>query len=141
MTARQYLLQLKTLTEKLWILHEEIERRRARLESTTIPLKQDRVQSSSKGDSMADGVAALADKELLYEDRLDYYERLRAEIVEQILALDHPVYSGGLYRVYVEQKPRSTIAAELHYTENYISILHGRALEIFAACHPELRDL
>lgn len=141
MTARQYLLQLHSLTGKLWKLHEEIERRRARLESTTISLKLDRVQSSTKGYSMADGVAALADKERSYEDMLWEYDQMRKRIVLQILELEPETYSTLLYKVYVEQKMLKTAAAEMYYSESYFSVLHGKALAAFAAKYPEILNI
>ena len=132
MTAREYLLQLKRLNKNIRILHEEIERRRAKLESTSVPLRLDRVQSSGKGDSLADGIAILADKSIQYDELLYIYEHLREEIVRKILGLSSPVHSDILYKRYVEEKAWPKIAGEMYFSEAYIYKLHVRALIDFA---------
>lgn len=137
MTARKYLQQLHSITRNLWILHEEIERRRAKLESTTIPIKQDSVQSSGKGDALADGIAALADKEVSYEMLAGIYEDLRDRIVRQIMSLDNPVHSELLYRYYVKGEAMTVVAKATHYSYQYACKLHRDALRAFEKKYAE----
>ena len=141
MTGREYLGQLSIITKRLWILHEEIERRRARLERITLPLKQDHVQRSGKPDALSDGIAALADKEVEYSELLLTYEGRRMKITTELLGLDNAIYAQLLYRIYVEEKTRAQTAAEMHYSPPYISTLQRKALEAFEKKYPELQSV
>ena len=131
MTARDYLKQLGTLARRLAMLQEEIERRRTRLESTTVALKPDHVRTSGSGDSMTTGIAILADKEIELNELLYEYEAQRMKITAELLGLDNALYAQILYKIYVEEKDRACVASELFYSPPYISVLHGRALIAF----------
>ena len=131
MTARDYLKQLSTLARRLAMLSEEIERRRTKLESTTVALKPDHVRVSGSGDSMMTGIAILADKEIELDELQLKYEAQRLKITAELLGLDNALYSQILYKIYVEEKDRARVAAELFYSPPYISVLHSRALVAF----------
>lgn len=115
----------------MWILRNEIEHLRTRLESTTIPLKLDKVQSSSKGDSFATAIAELADKSIKYEEMLWEYERRRQIIVDQIDRMDDLRDAAILYERFVRGQPIRAIADTLHYSEKYLSTLLTHALTAF----------
>lgn len=131
MTARDYLKQLGTLARRIAMLKEEIERRRTKLESTTVALKPDHVRTSGSGDSMTTGIAILADKEIELDELLLQYELQRMKITAELLGLDNALYAQILYKLYVEEKDRARVAAELYYSPTYISVLHSRALIAF----------
>lgn len=141
MTAREYLSQLKDMAKRLWILHEAIERKRARLESTTVPLKPDRVQTSGSGDSMADGVADLADRELEYEDLLWEYSHKMEEMTLRIARLDNGIYAQLLYLLYVEGRSREDIGTIMYYSPGYVSALHAKALAAFEEKYPDILNM
>lgn len=131
MTAKQYLRQLTKLELNIRILSEEIEERRSRLTSTAAPILRDRVQTSPK-DVFASMMAALADKEVAQADLILTYERMRDEIVAQILGLDDAVQGRVLYERYVRCKRWDVIAEEMNYTVQRIFQIHGNALVAFA---------
>lgn len=137
MTAKQYLQQLRKTALQMSVLRDEIERMRSRLESTTVPIKQDKIRSS-KGDSFADAIAIMADRSVQYETLLAVYEGMRQRIIEQILALDDPRSIEILQRRYVQGQSIVQIADGMHYSREYISVLHGKALREFSEKYPEI---
>lgn len=138
MTAKQYLQQLQRLAAQMWALKDQIEHMRARLESTTVPIKQDLVQSSSKGDSFADAIAAMADKALYYDTLMYSFEQTRQTILDQILGLDDPRYITVLDLRYVQGKSLKQISAEMFYAETYVARLLSQAHAAFAKKYPEI---
>lgn len=131
MTAREYLAQLRRLQRNISILHEEIERYRARLESTSAPLKPDKVQSSIKGDRFADAIAELADADLQRQELCLIYEALRDRIVKQILDVPVELWEAILYQYYVKGLSLQRIAELEHYSYAYVRQMHRSALMFF----------
>lgn len=131
MTAKQYLRQLTSLELNIRILSEEIEERRSRLTSTAAPILGDRVQTSPK-DVFASMMAVLADKEVVQADLILTYERMRDEIIAQILGLDDAMQGRVLYERYVQCKRWEQIADGMHYSIQRIFQIHGNALVEFA---------
>lgn len=132
MNAKQYLAQLRKIAANIAVLQEEIIRCRTRLESTTMNISGDRVQSFGTKDRFADQIAALADKETVYCDMLETYETLRQRIVAKVLGLDNPVYSRILYSRYVQGKTLLAIGEEIGYSYDRTRHIHGEALQAFA---------
>lgn len=131
MTPKQFLGQLRKIAANIEVLQEELTRLRSRLESTTVQLSTDRVQTSQTGDRFADAIADLADKELYYMDMVEEYERLRQRIVDLILGMDNPIHVQVLYGRYVKGRSLSAIANELAYSYDRIKHVHGEALQAF----------
>lgn len=131
MTARLYLRQLPLLQLRIDRLHEDLERRRARLESTTKPLSADIVQTSPGGDRFADAIAALADKDLQYEALLEIYEEFRQRITSQILGMESDLHIKVLLGRYVDGKSLAALADEMYYSRGYIRQVHTLALAAF----------
>lgn len=131
MTPKQFLRQLRKIAANIEVLQEELTRLRSRVESTTVQLSADRVQTSPTGDRFADAIADLADKELYYMDMVEEYERLRQRIVDLILGMDNPIHVQVLYGRYVKGRSLSAIANELAYSYDRIKHVHGEALQAF----------
>lgn len=131
MTPKQFLGQLRKIAANIEVLQEELTRLRSRVESTTVQLSADRVQTSPTGDRFADAIADLADKELYYMDMVEEYERLRQRIVDLILGMDNPIHVQVLYGRYVKGRSLSAIANELAYSYDRIKHVHGEALQAF----------
>ena len=141
MTAKQYLRQLWRLQLNIAILTEEIESRKTSLTSTTAPVLGDRVQTSSTGDRFADMIAVLADKELQQERLLYEYHIMRADILQEISALDNEMQVTVLYGRYLMRKSLRQIAEETNYSYDRICHIHGEALIAFAQKYPKIRDI
>ena len=131
MTPKQFLRQLRKIAANIEVLQEELTRLRSKVESTTVQLSADRVQTSPTGDRFADAIADLADKELYYMDMVEEYERLRQRIVDLILGMDNPIHVQVLYGRYVKGRSLSAIANELAYSYDRIKHVHGEALQAF----------
>lgn len=136
MTAKQYLQQLARLQTNIKILQDEIEERRTRLTSTTMPLGE-KVQSSPSGDRFADMIASLADRDLFCQGLICDYEDMRDRIVEEITGLENEQEITVLYERYVRGKYWDRIASEMHYSKQHIFRIHGRALVSFAKKYPQ----
>lgn len=131
MTAREYLGQLKTLARNIDILYEEIARDRSKLESVTVEIKPDKVQTSKGGDRFADAIARLADKDLQRRDMILVYESLRDRIIDQILDVPNDLQGRVLYQRYVKFRSWASIAKSLNYSEAHLRRIHVQALATF----------
>lgn len=137
MTAKQYLAQLAKLKVNIGILQEAIIRERSKLESTSVPLKPDKVQSSQHGDVFADAIARLADKDMQRQEMMLIYEMLYDQIVDQILDIPDSLESLVLYQRYVKTtpdglfRPWKVISDEQHYSIQYLARVHKEALVTF----------
>lgn len=133
MTAKEYLLQLPKMQKNIDILYEDIEMRRARLESVTIPIKPDKVQTSRSGDRFADAIAAMADMEVQRRELILVYQAMIDKVTDQVLKLPNELYSDILYERYIRRRPWKTVAAKLHYSYANIMVLHVKAVQAFDA--------
>lgn len=131
MTAKQHLLQIRKLNRRIYILSEEIEVRKARLTSITMPLGGEKVQTSVHGDRFADMIAALADKELQQESMLLIYQEMRDKIVEEILGIENELQQAVLYERYVNCCDWDQIARKLIFSKSHLYRIHGNALVAF----------
>lgn len=138
MTAREYLGQLKRIRLQVSRLTEDVLRMRARLESTTIPLRTDKVQSSGSGDKFADAIVRMADKELQCRDLIDDYEFLGRKIEAQIQSLDDPVHVAILTGVYVNGWHLTRVCGVINYSYAHTKRLHAKALDAFEEKYHEL---
>lgn len=130
MTAKQYLGRLAELNWKIQKLNDEIEERRTRLTSSTMQLRE-KVQTSVYGDKFADAMAAIADKDLKRQELIFEYEKLRDEIIEQILGMSNLLECQILYKRYVEGTNLKEIAEAMGYSYDWICHAHGNALMHF----------
>ena len=132
MTAKQYLRQLSRLNKQIRAIEEELEERRTRLTSITAPVTGDKVQTSVHGDRFADMIAALADLDRTWEALKFEYELQRDKMVHEILDMDNELYREILRRHYIQEQKLIQVAAEMHYSYDWIRRLHGKALVAFA---------
>lgn len=140
MTAKEHLMQIRQLNNRIVRLTEEIERRRAKLTSTTISTAAERVQSSPHGDKFAGMIAALADKELYRAEMVLIYETMRDTIVDEILGLDDELCQSVLFERYVNGLEWGQVAAKLFFSPSYIYVLHLKALASFSEKYPQYSE-
>ena len=132
MTAKQYLRQIAQTELRIKRLTDEIEERRTKLTSMSMPVLGDKVQTSPGGDRFADMIASLADREHYLAEMIGIYRILRDDIVDQIFGLDDAVQGDVLYQRYVLKKQWQAIADEMHYSIQRIFQIHGNALVAFS---------
>ena len=93
---------------------------------------RERVQSSPKGDKMAEDVIRMIDlQEQINAERAAYFKK-KQEIVNRIHRMDEAAYIDVLIKRYVELKGFEVIAEEMHYSISYTYELHRKALHAFA---------
>jgi len=65
------------------------------------------------------------------DELTEKYVRLKSRLIEEIHNLCDTRYVVVLYKRYMEFKRFEDIAAEMHYTYDYIRKMHGKALRAF----------
>ena len=127
MNIKEYLNQIKSYETKLEITRREIKLLKNAAINTASGNIGDKIQSSLKGDKVADNVVEYSDieTELAKMERYYYYQRMK--IVNRIFRLTDALHIKILYKKYVEFKTINTIAKEMKFAEQYIKEEHTKA--------------
>lgn len=136
-SPKEYLRQLERLNAKIEHKRQEAEMLRTAMQSLSVKMDADRVQTSH-GDKMPENVAALIDLEKEIETDTIVLISTRDKIINQIHSLPNCLYIKILYKRYVEYKRLEQIAVELHYSYDRIKHLHGDALQVFGKINKPL---
>jgi hypothetical protein len=132
MTAKQYLMQLKELEDKIQHREQLIEELRVKASGVkAITYDQDRVQTSPANISETVIIKYLGLINKLDNERIKY-ANLKDTIIREIESMDNHNFSKLLYKRYVEMKSLEQIAVEMCYNYDYIRRIHGWALSCFA---------
>ncbi len=139
MTAKEYLQQI----EKLSVLVDQKIAERDDLYKiatrTTANYEGIRVQSSGDCDNFARISDKLAKVEKEIDRAVDRLVDEKNRIIKEIQQLKSPAHISMLYKRYVELKRFEQIAVEMHYSYQYVRVLHGRSLEEFKRCYTNLQ--
>lgn len=137
MTSKDYLKQIELLDCK--IQHKEVQLRELEariMQAGGVNYGRERVQSSPKGDKIADEVIRMVElKDQIETERAQYFET-KERIVNRIHRMDEAAYIDVLIKRYVELKGFEVIAEEMHYSISYTYELHRKALHAFALLRP-----
>lgn len=136
-SPKEYLRQLERLNAKIEHKRCELEMLRTAMQSVSIKIEGDRVQTSPS-DKMPDDVAAVVDIEKEIETDTLVLIAARDKIINQIHSLPNSLYIKILYKRYVEYKRLEQIAVELHYSYDRVKHLHGDALQVFGKINKPL---
>lgn len=134
MTAKEYLNRLRLLDIKINQKLEEISALRASLKSISAVNNTDERVLSSCGSSDASFVRTLVkidEIEHKVNDEIDNFVNEKHKIINEIHKLTNPLHIEILHKKYVEFKSLVEVAEEMHYTYQYIVLLHGYALQEF----------
>ena len=133
MTTKEYLKQIKVLDHKIKHKENQLAELRARImQAGGVNYGRERVQSSPKGDKMAEDVIRMIElEEQISAERAAYFKK-KQEIVNRIHRMDEAAYIDVLIKRYVELKGFEVIAEEMHYSISYTYELHRKALHAFA---------
>lgn len=128
MDVREYLSQIENEEVKLDITRAEI--KRLKDVSTSISINtEEKVQSSLKGDKIADNVVEYTKLENeLTSEEIEYLKE-RNKRINFIFKLSKPLHIKILYKKYAEYKALATIAHELGFSEQHIKEEHGKAID------------
>lgn len=131
MTAKEYLSQLKGISEGIRARKERVEELRGRCESVgAIRYDKDKVQSS--GNNLQEELLAkLIDLQVELQEEMLKYEKKKNEIIRAIEKLSNVTYRAVLVMRYCEGKSWERISEELHFNYNYTRGLLKRAHEAF----------
>lgn len=127
MTAKEYLQQIHKADKRIENKLSEISSLRALTESVTSSWKEDVVQSSSSGDKLGDTINRIIDLERELNADIDRLIDLKREVMKVIDQLEEP-YCDILYKRYFQYMRWEEIALEMHYTYQWVCVLHGKAL-------------
>lgn len=129
MTAKEYLLQYKSMTAKIATAESELSALRAASEGIS-----SKIDGMPKGSGSRDRLAKLAvqiaDREVELTELRAQALAVRDEIVDTLVRLTDPVYHRLLYLRYIQGYKWEAVAIELHYSYQWCnSELHDRALD------------
>lgn len=129
MKAKEYLKQVELLDVK--IRQKKIELAGLKEEATctgAFDYSAEKVQTSSKADSMSKKVAKYVDLENEIHEDIERLTELKHKVIGQIHMLDDPKYINVLFKKYIEYKGLKEISKELGYSYDHIRRVHGWAL-------------
>ena len=131
MTAKERLNQI----EKQTAIVNNLEKESRRLQANAKAVSSPNYSVSGGNTSESGGKYKLIDSsiDMLLKLFVAYERenRIRFEIIGEIHQLDNAKYIKLLYKRYAEFKKFSVIAREMNYSEDYIRILHDKALKEF----------
>lgn len=131
MTAKEYLSQLKGLSESIRARKERVEELRGRCESVgAIRYDKDKVQSSSNN-LQEEMLAKLIDLQVELQEEMLAYEKKKNEIIRAIEKLSNVTHRAVLVMRYCEGKSWERISEELHLNYGYARRLIAKAHEAF----------
>lgn len=132
MRAKDYLSQIRLCKIRLAHLQEEEATIRSEIEGLRgIVYDKDKIQTSTQGDQMLDGIIRLMDIRVKIASRIAQVEELQLAIITEIHGLNDSRYEEVLYDVYVKLMPLGQVADAMGYEYSYICHLHGDALQAF----------
>lgn len=144
MTAKEYLLQVRTLDSTIRRLDQEVIRARNELITLRSPWPDGQPHGSggksdpvaTKAVQLADTITRIEEEQLITRARL---WRVRSEIIEKIGEVKDPLSQELLYSYYVDGKSFEQIAVDIGYSWRHTVRKHGEALvamtAVLESCH------
>ena len=135
MTAKEYLLQLKTLDVKIRHMIEEIDHLKSLALGRGIAYDKDHVRTSPQN-TQEELIAKWVDLERQLDKEIDEYAQQGNVIIRQIYLLDDLRYITILHDHYVpdaagEVKSLEQISEEMGYSYGHVRRMHRSALRVF----------
>ena len=132
MNAKQYLRRIRFLDKMISAKLEQIEILHAQATKITVVLSNTpKVESSAERDKLAATVAKIVDLKKALREELDEYISLKAEAIRLINSMPDCRHRLVLMHRYINGQTWEQIAVEMHYTYQWVHVLHGRALREF----------
>jgi len=132
MNAKQYLRRIRFLDKMISAKLEQIEILHAQATKITVVLSNTpKVESSAEQDKLAATVAKIVDLKKALREELDEYISLKAEAIRLINSMPDCRHRLVLMHRYINGQTWEQIAVEMHYTYQWVHVLHGRALREF----------
>jgi DNA-directed RNA polymerase specialized sigma subunit len=131
MTTEQYLNQINRLNAEIHNKLSEIYQLRELAVSISVVVNDDRVQTSSGGDKMANTLTKIVDMENETSALVDVLLEKRSKIIFQIDGIEDELNYRVLFLRYVEGRGNTDIADEIGYTPRQIIRIFYKALAEF----------
>lgn len=132
MNAHEYLSQIKDFDITITNLQDEIDALYKQASGLSSPAFEERVQTSTNGDSPQEKILLKLEKHILtYTNLKNRYLRLRKKIVDQIDNLDDWRYKRILYLTYIKGWHSYEIADEMNYAPESVRRFRQQALDEF----------
>ena len=134
MTAKEYLRQYGQIEREIERLLEE-RQRWVDLATRITPAYSDAPAGSQNSDGK---IPAAVEQIIRWEDELEHRVKalitLRQEIDGVFRRLENPDYRTVLQLRYIQGLTWEKVAEEMHYSYQWVCILHGRALQALKEC-------
>ena len=131
MKAKEYLLQLEELEEKIKHRVQEREELKLKCEGVgAIRYDKDKVQTSVKN-LQEELIAKYIDLEREINTELFEFLETRRKIIKEVESLSNVDYVKLLHKRHIEYKKLDQIAEEMHFEPGYIRKMIARAYEVF----------
>lgn len=139
MDVKRFLREIRVLDEEVAAKFEQIEELRAlATRRTSSPSKTGGVQTSKKSD-FGHIVAKIADLTIVLDESIKKLLDKKASAMLIIEGLEDSRYKTVLYKYYFNRKTWEQIAVDMHYTYQWVHVLHGRALIAFGEKFEEMK--
>lgn len=131
MSAKEYLMKIRTIDMLIDTKLEQVKMLRYRLTSIGSPIIGDKVQSSPDPDKFTNTIAKIIKLEEEITKDIDRLVDYKAEAREIIERMSKDVEKTILYKHYFEGKSFEQIAVDCNYSWRWVISLHGSALKSF----------
>lgn len=129
MTAKEYLMKIKTIDIMISCKVDHITELRNLLTGGAIRYDKDKVQTSLSNDRMTDIVAKIIELEEIIDDDIDKLVSYKTKARELIEMLEDDMEKVILYKRYFDGKTFEQIAVECNYSWRQMHRVHGKALQ------------
>lgn len=136
MTAKEYLLQIENLTNRIKEQEEYIQRLKDSLSIAGISYDKDRVQTSPDPDKFGHIFAQIDEQEKVLEDMKTKLVNVRVEALNIIHKIEDDRYRRILTTIYVDMRSLKKAANILSFSYDYMKELHQEALNAFSENFP-----
>ena len=126
--AKAFLRQYLAISGRVSALQSAISREMQRAQNTGCFLKEIVVQTSTRGDTMAENIVKAVDATRLLQEQVDEANKKLRQILDAINSLKDERQKELLTRRYVTGQSFLKIEQEMHYSETRVFVIHGRAL-------------
>ena len=138
MKVKKYLNQIYDLNHKIKTRKEQLDELYQLMAGIKgISYDKDRVSTSAAGDRMADMLIRHMEMAESLASLIDYYIKVKDDIIREIQDMPDEKYSMILDYRYVKFYRFEKIACEMNYDYNYVKSLHSKALRCFIETYPE----
>ena len=138
MTGKEYLSAVQDKDKDIVAQEEYIESLRSVLESISVKLSDDRVQSTSDPDKFGKIFAQIDEEEKKLEKMKSDFLMYKVGAITAIKNVETEKHRRLLYERYIHYKPFKTISVLMGYSYDYVLELHGNSLIEFEEMNPVL---